>query len=318
MNQPQFQGGVGIVSNTPQTIQPGQYVPGARGMTPGHGGAAPAGAAQFGDFLANSEGGRKATVAPMERPVMQKHVQKCRVWFNNFLLRARGTPLEDNEQVPRLLLLTMALFHTEARDRHDVLNCMKNITIPIAVSDERGVTVTWERQPFKAVPWEARQFPIAVAISIIEQVRTTVFDDLNWLWDQQANKKVHRRLDTSEKPRVGPAPFRAPTEAEIASRAEEYGVTLQTPIQMGSDLLMDFGGGAVASSAPAAQPNAQPGIGSAPLNTEPEGAALAQGAGPGGAAPVPAAPGGFAQPQAAPGGMSSPPPTPGGMPPAGG
>lgn len=310
MTQTTNHGGVGIVSSSPQTIQPGQYVPGARGMTPGHGGAAPAGAAAFGDFDMNT-GGRKATVAPMERQVMKEHIARCRTWFSNFLLRARGTPLDDNEQVPRLLLLTMALYHTEPRKRHDILTCMKNITIPIAVSVESGVTITWERQPFTAVPYEARQFPIGVAISLVEQVRTTIFDDLNWLWDQQNNKKVHRRLDVSEKPRIGPAPFRAPTEAEIAMRAQEYGVTMQTPIQMGSDLLMDFGGGVVATSAPSAYAGSQPGVGSAPLHTEPEGAALVQqGAALGGVAAPAAAPGGFAPPPSAPGGQA-----PGGMPP---
>ncbi len=230
----------------PQTIRAGQHIEGARGlMNTAHAGlpGMPGGAIAMSEFTPISS--RNTVPPPMQRPVMLDLIKQVTEWFNNYLARTRkGVTLQPGEHVPKILILQWALQKIKQPQRQECLDCMKAEVFQISTS--QPVTVYWENQPYLVVPFEARAFPIAVAISILETCRTNIFDSLNILWDERANKYVSRMLSIGERIQVSPVIFREPNEAEKKFLSNESGfISPLMPVAFdgngSGELLMSFG-----------------------------------------------------------------------------
>lgn len=193
---------------------PGELVPGFQGMQVKNPGA-PAGVANFGAFT--ESGTRQATPAPMERPVMKALIQKVRVWLSRYMMSVRGTPLREDEDTPKLLILMYAMYQTPEPERSRAMDCLREQLIPISTS--LPVTVHWNHQPFQSVPWKVREFPVSVATLILEQCRNRKLSAEDEILDVRTDKRHGRTLAPHERPQAAFKPFRKPTAAEAQQDA---------------------------------------------------------------------------------------------------
>ncbi len=261
------------VGSPVQAVSRGQYVAGSRGLkTSQHGIGLPGGAVAMAQFTPETM--RRDAAAPMERPVMLRLRRACGEWYSQYLRSARGTPLADGETLPPLLLLVWALHHTARDEQYHALECMKSITFPMTTSDP--VTVRWGHQPFTAVPYQIRHFPMHVATLILDVCRTAIFDDINVLWHERREAQVMRLREHSERVVAGYTPFREPTKEEQAQLdAEVAGIAPQTPVDMvhgaRGNLLLALGSAAAKPTnvMPSIPPRASGGT-SMPPNADPQ------------------------------------------------
>lgn len=230
-----------------EALRRGEYSPGARGLKLDGGHMS---IPTFGDVEGRLGG--TAVPAPMERPPAKRLKRRVREWYDRLLVRQGNPPLQDDEGIPQLLLLIVALYQTQQPEKHDCLECMKHIQFEITSS--LPIMVRWEHQVFWAVPYEVRTFPLHVAISFLERARTHVFADVP-LWDERREKAVARTLRTEERTTIGFRKFREPTELEQAEIERHRGLAGFGRAKMaeghnGDSLLVDFGQG----SAPVTEP----------------------------------------------------------------
>lgn len=233
------QGGV-VVGAPVQQVNRGDFVPGMGGIIPGQG-HMPGGASSYANFLPSQQRTR-GVPAPLDRPWMKELRAQAEQWFSGYLQAARGRPLQPTEEIPALLLLTIALYQTREPARNRCLNSMKALTFPISTSNP--VQVKWEHQPFTSVPYAVQHFPIGPAIQILEQCKNNIFDDMTTLWDAQNNKQRMRLLQPSERTVVSFHIWRDPTPQESAAMNNDYGINPGTMVQMADpqsgDLLLSF------------------------------------------------------------------------------
>lgn len=126
-------------------------------------------------------------------------------------LRSLGKPvLQPDESPPALSILIELTRFTQEPLRTDAYRAMKDMQVPLCTSQE--VMVKWGRTPYKAVPYEVRQFPIHVADMILTQIQSFLFIPVR---DDRRGIFVGVKVPPGQGIRVSHKPFRAPKEEEI-------------------------------------------------------------------------------------------------------
>ena len=132
----------------------------------------------------------------------------------NEYLREQGLdPFQEHEEIPGLFVLIELLHMTLEPLRTDANRALRDM--PIKISTSQTVRTVWRRQPYEAVPYEARAFPLHVARQLLTQIENysyTIYPELV----QQGNMQVWkaRPLLSGEAVQVAPVAWRDPTEQE--------------------------------------------------------------------------------------------------------
>ena len=192
-----------------QVLGADQYIPGLGGMAPGAG-VSPGGAVSFSMF---NPAGQNQSQGPMDKPHMKRLRAKVEEWFNNYLMQpsVRGRPLDPGEEIPPLLMLIMAMKEQEPT-RHQCLHSMESLTFGISTSSV--VRVPWGRHYFTSVPYAVQQFPIGPAQQILRTAQSTIFDDINLIWDPDRKQQRMRILQPDERIVVSFHRWRKPSPQE--------------------------------------------------------------------------------------------------------
>lgn len=147
------------------------------------------------------------------RPAMMvKNMARKRL---NEYLRMQGlNPFQEHEEIPALFVLIELMHMTLEPLRTDANRAFRDM--PVKVSTSRTVRTVWRRQPYEAVPYEARTFPFHVARMLLQQVENysyTIYPELV----QQGNMTMWkaRPLNNEDVIQVAPVKWREPNEREL-------------------------------------------------------------------------------------------------------
>lgn len=226
-----------------RVVNPTEYVPGLGGMA-SPAGLMPGGAVSYSMFEQTPKGGSN-TKDPLARPHMLQLRKECEDWLNSYLSRpeVRGEPLRPGEPIPELLLLIMALKKDEPL-KHQCLEGLQHLTFPLSTSSP--VKARWGGVETMAVPYAVQRFSIGHARVILHLAQTTIFDDINMLWDSHRRQQRMRLLQPSERIVVSFHRWRAPTEEEERILNNDFSLlTKGTMLDMGAvqangSLLLSF------------------------------------------------------------------------------
>lgn len=192
-----------------------------------------------------SESSRPAS--PWEHPAVKRVVAKARELFNDFLIHHRGEPLREEEEVPNLLLLYAAQERFPISETREILKALSTRTFKISTSEP--VRVYWDNQPFVSVPYQAKDFPLAVATQILHYCKTTKFHNQQTIFDAAKGKSFTPQRSDEDRIVISFFAQREPTEDEEKTMAGDYGLsgvsgTLSMPSTSGSTIMMSLAPGA--------------------------------------------------------------------------
>lgn len=147
------------------------------------------------------------------RPAMMvKNMARKRL---NEYLRAQGLdPFAEHEEIPALFVLIELMHMTLEPLRTDANRAFRDM--PVKVSTSQTVRTVWRRQPYEAVPYEARTFPFHVARMLLQQVENysyTIYPELVQQGNMTAWKS--RPLNNEDVIQVAPVKWRDPNAREL-------------------------------------------------------------------------------------------------------
>lgn len=146
---------------------------------------------------------------PLFSDVVVRVRDACRTRFNEYL-RMEGLPLlQKHEEPPALLMLIELREYTQEPLQTFARRNMKGMTVRMATS--QAITVKWARIPYKAVPYEVREFPIWVANALLDQIKHFVVVPV---YDSETRKFYGVQIPDERKVQIAMAKFRNPHKGE--------------------------------------------------------------------------------------------------------
>ena len=148
---------------------------------------------------------------PLKSAPAQAVIQSAKKKLNEHL-RSLGRPmLGVDEDPPALLILIELREFTQEPLKTDATKALRNLSVYMCTSQD--IIAKWGRTPYKAVPYEIRQFPLHVANMMLNQIQSFLFVPVQ---DEKRGIFVGRKMPQHMMIRVSHKRFRAPKDNEMS------------------------------------------------------------------------------------------------------